>query len=39
MARRFRIEKEKFEHEIMTMLEDIQANENPSVTNQIERSG
>ena len=39
MQRRFNIEKEKFEHEIMTQLEDIQANEQPEETNQVLKSG
>ena len=39
MQRRYNIEKEKFEHEIMQQLEDIQANEEPEVTNQVLRSG
>jgi hypothetical protein len=39
MARRSMVEKERFEHDIMTMLEDIQANEHPEETNQTLRSG
>mgnify|MGYP002630407907 CR=1 FL=1 len=39
VARRFNIEREKFEHEILEMLEDIQLNEHPEETNKIAQSG
>lgn len=37
--RRFNVEREKFEHEITGMLEDIVENTNPEETNKIETSG
>jgi gas vesicle protein len=38
-SKRFNIEREKFENEIMEMLEDITDNTNPEETNKIETSG
>lgn len=39
MQRRFNIERERFEHDIMSMLEAIELNENPEQTNQLLKSG
>jgi transcriptional regulator of NAD metabolism len=39
LARRFNIEREKFEHDILGMLEDILSNENPEKTNKIATTG
>ena len=38
-ARRYNIEREKFEHEILGLLEDLEQNEDPEKTNKIENSG
>ena len=39
LARRFNIEREKFEHNIISMLEAIEMNEKPSETNKLLKSG
>ena len=39
LARRHNIEKEKFEHQILGLLDEIEMNENPEETNKIAKSG